>query len=191
MPTRTTRTTTSEPAVSARSLEVRHAVGWLVGVLLVMAVGAVVWHLIDVRSTGQLGALAIGALCAGGLLLIAVGCGTFTAEYVKVTTTETTESDPASGARDAPSAAVQALVPQVAAGLAKLTPARSLIFAGITLLLVAGAGAGLGYTLDQVAGNRPASNPVPAPSGSTVPSGSSGSPGTPGTTGPAPSPDAS
>ncbi|MFC4616710.1 hypothetical protein ACFO3K_18420 [Cellulomonas algicola] len=183
MPTRTTRTTTSEPAFSLRSLEVRHAVGWVVGVVLVAGVGAVVWHLVDVRSTGQLGALAIGALCAGGLLLIAVGCGTFTAEYVKVTTTETTESDPGAGTRDAPTAAVQALVPQVAAGLAKLTPARSLIFAGITLLLVAGAGAGIGYTLDQVAGNAPASKPSPGPSGSPVESGSSG------TTGPAPSPD--
>ncbi|GCE78282.1 hypothetical protein CBZ_33380 [Cellulomonas biazotea] len=169
--TRTTRTTTSEPAFSRSSLEARHAIGWVVGVLLVLAVGAVVWHVLDVRPTGHLGVLAIGALCAGGLLLIAVGCGTITAEYVRVTTTETTETEDAvqPGARDVPTAAAAALVPQIASGMAKLSPSRSLVFAGVALLLVAGAGAGVGYTLDQVAGNAPASTPSPDPSGSLTP----------------------
>ncbi|AEE47483.1 hypothetical protein [Cellulomonas fimi] len=166
MTTRTTRTTTSEPAFSRGALEARHALGWAVGVLLVLAVGAVAWRMLGARASGQLGVLAVAALCAGGLLLIAVGCGTVTSEYVRVTTTETTETDvPAEVPRaGAPAAAAQALVPQLATGMARLSPARSLVLAGVTLLLVAGAGAGLGYTLDQVAGTG-RSTPSPAPSG--------------------------
>lgn len=186
MTTRTTRTTTSEPAFSRGALEARHALGWAVGVLLVLAVGALAWRILDTRASGQLGVLAIAALCAGGLLLVAVGCGTVTSEYVRVTTTETAETDgPAEVPRaGAPAAAAQALVPQLATGMAKLSPARSLVLAGVTLLLVAGAGAGLGYTLDQVAGtgrstpSRTPSGSVPATPGPTSVPGEEASPGT-------------
>ena len=57
--TRTTRTTTSEPAFSARSLEVRHAVGWVVGT--------------RIAATDLLGAVGLGAAIGVGSAVVMAG----------------------------------------------------------------------------------------------------------------------
>ncbi|GEM_PF-3742930 len=139
---------------------------WTVGGVVLALAFLVFAGLVLHKATGAAAVVGIAGAVVGGLLLVCAGIGQMHGEVLHAE--DTTPARPPADRRGvwkgAETAAV--VVRALREGIAGLTAARSLVFAGAALLAVAALGAGLSALGGADAGTEPAADPSPSASAS-------------------------